>query len=110
MVKHNFLDKYKFIEGFFRKNIIVAGDIMEDSGMADNTGCESTIKVGFYNSIYDNLELWNNFKQSFDVIIKNDGSLLFFNYLISQVLGKDSSEISEFNEDFLEKVGDLKIF
>ena len=63
-----------------RKNVIVMGDIVEDSQMVRDANHETVLRVGFLNRQVQEeidegaLEI-EKFRQAFDIIVGGDGSL-----------------------------------
>ncbi|MDD3774290.1 MAG: hypothetical protein PHW50_03370 [Patescibacteria group bacterium] len=67
-----------------RENVILLGDNIEDNAMANGIAHENILKIGFLNkNVVENLE---KYKQHFDVLIINDGSMNFVNQLLSEIL------------------------
>ena len=67
-----------------RKNVILLGDGLGDANMAEGLKHDSIIKISFYNHKED--KLLDKFKESFDVIILNDGPMNFVNNLIKDII------------------------
>lgn len=66
-----------------RKNIILLGDSIGDLGMSKNLNYETILKIGFLNeNINENLE---TYKQKFDVVILEDGSMNFINKILENL-------------------------
>lgn len=78
------LDKFPFYEKIKdKKNVLLLGDSTEDIGMIGGFAYGNLIKVGFLNKkIAENLPL---FKEKFDVIITDDGSMDFVNSLLEDI-------------------------
>lgn len=63
-----------------RKNVILLGDSLGDLGMIEGFDYNNLIKIGFLNeNIKSNLKYY---KESFDVVITNDGSFDYVNQLM----------------------------
>jgi 5'-nucleotidase len=66
-----------------RENVLLMGDSLDDVGMIEGFECENLIKIGFLNSnIEENLE---KYKETFDVVITNDGDMIFINSLLKEL-------------------------
>ena len=66
-----------------RKNVFLLGDSIGDLKMVNQINFSEIIKIGFLNeNVKNNLD---EFKQNFDVIILNDGSLDFVNELLKEL-------------------------
>ncbi len=65
-----------------RKNIILIGDSLGDAGMAKGFNYENIIKIGFLD--INDKELEKQYKEKFDVLIKNNGSFYFMNSLLKE--------------------------
>lgn len=73
--------EYKKLES--RKNIILLGDGLGDLGMSEGLPYENIIRIAYYNEgETDSLE---EYKKSFDVVIKGEGSLNFINELVKKI-------------------------
>jgi 5'-nucleotidase len=69
-----------------RKNVILLGDEIGDLGMIEGFEYNNLIKIGFLNEEVDkNLNLYKN---NFDVVILNDGSMDYVNKLLGEILKK----------------------
>ncbi len=67
-----------------RKNVLLLGDSIADTGMVKGLDYKTLIKIGFLNEkVKENL---NEFKKNFDVIILNDGSMSYVNKLVGEIL------------------------
>ncbi len=67
-----------------RKNVLLLGDGVEDIGVVKGFDYDNLISVGFLNeNIDEQLEL---FKENFDVIISNDGSMSYVNKLLREMI------------------------
>ncbi len=69
-----------------RKNVILLGDSLDDTGMIEGFEYDNLIKIGFMNFKEDSLE---NYKYNYDVVITNDSSMDFVNSLMRQVILKN---------------------
>jgi HAD superfamily hydrolase (TIGR01544 family) len=63
-----------------RKNVILLGDNMEDVAMTEGFEYETLIKIGFLN--FDNDQLRQKYKETFDVVLEGDGDFEHINLLI----------------------------
>jgi cytosolic 5'-nucleotidase 3 len=69
-----------------KKNVILLGDSLGDVGMIEGFPYENLIKIGFLNkNIEENLE---KYKESYDVIILDDGSISYVNELLKKIINK----------------------
>jgi len=67
-----------------RKNVLLMGDNLEDTGMIEGFGYDYLIKIGFLNEmVNENLE---EYKRVFDVLIINDSSMAYVNTLLKEIL------------------------
>lgn len=67
-----------------RKNVLLLGDSIEDANMADGLGYNNLIKIGFLNEdVENNIELYKN---AYDIIILNDGSMRYINSLLKEII------------------------
>ncbi|MFH0739940.1 MAG: hypothetical protein V1819_02450 [bacterium] len=67
-----------------RKNVILLGDNIEDTAMIEGFEYDNLLKIGFLNeNVEENLGVY---KQNFDVIITNDGSMKFINELLKNLV------------------------
>jgi len=67
-----------------KKNIILLGDNYEDENMANSFVYEDILKIGFLNEKIE--ERLDNYKEVFDVVILNDGSMEFANSLLKSLV------------------------
>ncbi|MBT5022044.1 hypothetical protein HOK51_06815 [Candidatus Woesearchaeota archaeon] len=67
-----------------RKNVILLGDSLGDLGMSKGIDHEKIIKIGFLNDQIE--ESLKEYKSKFDIVIKNDGSMIFVNELLNLLL------------------------
>ena len=73
---------YKIIRN--RKNVILLGDSLSDIEMVKGFDYEKIIKIGFLNeSIRENLK---SYKEDYDVVILNDGSMDYVNKLMREII------------------------
>lgn len=66
----------------FKKNVIVMGDILEDVQMVRNDSHETILKIGFLNNLKLSGHLTDDYLETFDMVITNDGSLHPVNYIL----------------------------
>ncbi len=67
-----------------RKNVILLGDSPGDLHMAEGMDHDNIIKIGFLNEEIDNL--LDFYKESFDVVIVDDGPMDFINELLREII------------------------
>lgn len=67
-----------------RKNIMLLGDTLGDADMARGFDYDNILKIGFLNG--DMQENLDNFTQVYDVIILNDASFEYINYLLKEII------------------------
>ncbi len=66
-----------------RDNVMLLGDSLGDIGMINNFNNNIVVKVGFLNEDIENkLELYKN---KFDVVIVNDGSMTYVNKILNEL-------------------------
>ncbi|MDD5193301.1 MAG: haloacid dehalogenase-like hydrolase, partial [Candidatus Nanoarchaeia archaeon] len=71
-----------------RRNVILLGDDIEDLGMVEGFPYETLLSIGFYNEKFGSANYQKGleqFKERFDVIIRNDGSMDYVNRLIKRI-------------------------
>ncbi|MEN8252943.1 MAG: haloacid dehalogenase-like hydrolase [Patescibacteria group bacterium] len=69
-----------------RKNVILLGDLIEDTLVADNIDYLTIVKVGFLNeNIEDNLD---EYKRVFDVVITHDGPMDSVHEILQEIIDK----------------------
>jgi len=80
-----------------RQNVVLIGDIVEDTFMACPTKHTHILKVGFLNDMEKHHHLLENYMEAFDLVISGDGPLLPVNELLHYILEKElpDTEISE---------------
>lgn len=67
-----------------KTNVLLLGDNLEDVGMIKGFDYDNLIKIGFLNEkVEENLEYYKN---KFDVVILNDGSLEYINKLLRDII------------------------
>jgi len=67
-----------------RKNVLLLGDSLGDIGMIKGFDYNSLIKIGFLNeNIKESLE---EYKKNYDVLILNDSSMDYINFLLKQII------------------------
>ena len=74
---------YKQIQ---RPNVILLGDILDDSTIACDTKHENVVRIGFLN--VNSEDKFEQFSKKFDIVICEDGSLCPVISIINNVLGK----------------------
>lgn len=67
-----------------RRNVLLMGDSLGDTGMVDGFDYKNLIKVGFLNENVD--EHLEAYKENFDVVIIGDGSMDYINKLLKEIL------------------------
>jgi 5'-nucleotidase len=66
-----------------RKNVLLLGDNLDDTGMVEGFDCDNIIKIAFLNEgVEKNMDFY---KKKYDVIITNDGSMGYVNNLLKSV-------------------------
>ena len=65
-----------------RKNVILMGDIVEDSEMVNDADHDNVIRIGYLNDMKRNGDLLENYKSEFDIVVTNDGPFLPTNLII----------------------------
>ena len=75
---------YKDDTHTLRKNLIVMGDIIEDSKMPKDSEHENLLKIGFFNTTEGHATL-EDFTKHFDLVISSDGSLCPVLYLLQNL-------------------------
>ena len=79
------LNQFPFYEKIKdRKNVILLGDTLEDTWMVEWFEYKNLIKIGFLNENIDNQMPF--FKEKYDVIILNDGSMEYVNNLLKEII------------------------
>ena len=68
------------------------GDIVEDNQMLNQDEHNQIISVGFLNS-KSNINLLDNYKKAYDVVIVGDGSLQATNEIIRFITKEDKTKI-----------------
>jgi 5'-nucleotidase len=68
-----------------RKNVILMGDGLDDTGMVDGFDYNALLKIGFLNNKID--ERVESYKKAFDMLILNDGSAEPINQLLQEIYG-----------------------
>ncbi len=66
-----------------RKNVLLMGDNLDDVDMVEGFEYNNLIKVGFLNK--DGEEKKEKYRENYDVVILNDGSLGYVNKLINKI-------------------------
>ena len=75
-----------------RKNVFVMGDILQDIRMIDESRHENVVKVGFLNDRERDGHLMEEYLDTFDIVILDDGTLLPVVFLISRMVGDEVDE------------------
>ncbi len=83
--KDKFLHKSKFP---LRRNAVLIGDLTEDIVMVANSDYKNVIKIGFMNGVKDKEYSQALYNQSYDVVIKGNGSMQHVLYLLSVIAMK----------------------
>ncbi len=73
-----------------RKNVILMGDSLGDPYMIDGFEYKNLLKIGFLNnrsdiSLEDEPELFNSFKENYDIILSWDSNLQFVNNILDTI-------------------------
>jgi len=77
----------------YRKNVLLLGDIVEDSKMANNIKARSQINIGFFNDLKkDNTTLMRHYMNHFDVVIVDEGDLTLPSMILKNALGEGNEE------------------
>lgn len=111
ITSETFEDKKNSEEGkSVRHNILLMGDVTDDLDMVENVDYENLIKLGYYN---DSLEdgdgdKLNNFKDSFDIIITNDGNLWPATCILQFLTGKEISEDMISDKSFTDMLKEIR--
>jgi HAD superfamily hydrolase (TIGR01544 family) len=66
-----------------RKNVILLGDVIEDTGMIKGFTYDNLIKIGFFSD--KNKKNLKIYKSYYDVIVLNDGGLEYVNKLLREI-------------------------
>ena len=67
-----------------RKNVLLLGDSLGDIGMIEGFDYNYLVKIGFLNeNIKESLE---KYKKNYDVLILNDSSMDYINFLLKQII------------------------
>jgi 2-hydroxy-3-keto-5-methylthiopentenyl-1-phosphate phosphatase len=83
--KDKFLHRSKFP---LRRNAILIGDLTEDVVMVANSDYKNVIKIGFMNGVMNKEYSQTLYTQSYDVVIKGNGSMDHVLYLLSVIAMK----------------------
>jgi cytosolic 5'-nucleotidase 3 len=88
---HSFDKDYSAVKDFpfyedlkNRKNILLLGDIINDTNMVNDFAYDNLIKIGFLNEADD--KMLEEYKKVFDVIILNDGTAEYINILLKELV------------------------
>ncbi len=82
----------------FKRNVIVMGDILEDLTMVRHKDHDVVLKIGFLNNLEKVGHLLGDFKNNFDLVIANDGSLHTITYLLESIFNTSKSESAVFEQ------------
>jgi len=87
-------------------NMIIMGDLIEDSLVANNLNLKSVINIGFISEIEDyEEEQVKSITDVYDIVIANNGNMVHVNELLRYMLGKGvSSEYSKYARDSILKL------
>ena len=67
-----------------RVNVLLLGDSLGDLQMSDGFKYKNIIRIGFLN--YEDEEKLEDYKEKYDVVILNDGSIGYVNKLMKRLL------------------------
>lgn len=67
-----------------RKNVLLIGDALDDTGMIEGFDYDNLIKIGFLNERTE--EQINDYKRCFDVVLLNDTNFGFINNLLKEIV------------------------
>ena len=93
--------------------MILMGDIIEDTYMANPEKHDHVLSIGFLNDLQSSGHLLDNYMAAFDIIISGDGPILPVNMMLDDILGasKTSSASSSVIQDHhLDKFEQIKHF
>jgi len=66
-----------------RKNVLLLGDMIEDTNMIKGFDYDNIIKIGFLNQkVKENLK---KYKENFDVVLLNDSNMNYVNQLLNEL-------------------------
>ena len=71
------------------------GDILEDIEMVDSSKHEVVLKIGFLNNLKNHEHLFERFKESYDIVIVDDGSMLPVSYLLNKIFNHKITDEAE---------------
>jgi hypothetical protein len=83
MNKQNFI--YDLNPKEFRKNVLMMGDIIEDTKMVRAQNHENVLRIGYLNDMSKNSHLLQHYMEAFDLVITGDGTLHLTNYLMQRM-------------------------
>ena len=75
-----------------KKNAILMGDMLEDAMMTQNSLHQCVLKIGFLKNISNDKMCLENYKKSFDIVVKGNGSLCHVCKLLSFISNKSCDE------------------
>jgi len=67
-----------------RKNVLLIGDSLDDTGMVEGFDYDNLIKIGFLNEQTE--EKLEKYEKVFDIILLNDSGMKYINKLISEII------------------------
>ena len=70
------------------RNVIVVGGDPSDATLAQGSGCESELRIGFLNIDKSFAKNLPKFIEKYDAIILGDGGLQYINQLIEQIISE----------------------
>jgi len=91
--KASFIYELEEIETMMRPNVLVMGDIVEDSRMAQSEKHDTVLKVGFMNNLDKSEAQIAEYHKAFDLIVGDDGSLCPVNHLLWQLFDSESPHL-----------------
>lgn len=77
-----------------RRNLIIMGDRTHDAEIINENDYDNVLKIGFFNPSKDfkstprNVEIFEEFKQTFDMMIREDGSMESVNFVLEFLTNK----------------------
>ena len=72
-----------------RRNVILMGDIIEDSFMASDDMHDTILSIGFLNDMETNGHLLPKYMETFDIVVSGDGPLSAVNLILEHLNGSD---------------------
>ena len=83
MNKQNFI--YNLNPKENKKNVIMMGDMIEDSNMVRERHHDAILKIGYLNDLKRNKHLLTHYLKTFDIVVTGDGTLHIINYLLQKM-------------------------